>query len=482
MNFSPLITIFLITTFFNLLIYLNPFYGIYSTDFGLMMIQVEDIIKSNFSTFSIQYPSINLDPNFEFYPFTKPFLGKVGNFFYIDFPPFYPLLIAIVKNFFGKFSFTVYSSISSFFNLILIYIFLKKLLIKNLYIHIALVLYSFCTTIFTYNFFLHEYPISVFLISLGIYFAYSFMQNMEYKNLILFGLFSAFSLYFRLEMIFIILGTGISILFVHKSNFVKISFFSFVGFLPFFLILLYLNYYIHGHILGLRYVLTITDNPIILFSDRIAIIKELLFGSFRGLFIQSLFFLLIPILAYSTNSSKEKKFLSTLVLISFLCICFTTPNHGDHIAPRYLFGLYPISVILFVYLLEDFFEMNNAIFYKVLICLIFIYSFFHSAKNFIQVKETFVNLNYFNQALKNIDAEVIIFRTYAEPLNAQNIYLEKKVLVADSKEKLIKLVKILKTKNLKYAISAFGKYQDDLPKIKELKLKIQQEKLFYILW
>lgn len=479
MNFSPYITIFLITIFFNLLIYLNPFYGIYSTDFGLMMIQVEDILKSNFTTFSIQYPSFYIDPNFEFYPFTKPFLGKVGNLFYIDFPPYYPLLISLVKNIFGKYSYTIYSSFSNLFILILIYQFLKKLSVKNLYINLALILYSFCTTIFTYNFFLHEYPISVCLISFGIYFAYSFIQENHYKSLILFGIFSAFSLYFRLEMIFIIIATGISILFIQKSNFIKISFYSLIGFLPFFLILLYLNYYIHGHILGLRYVLTITDNPVILLSERIGIIKELLFGNIRGLFVQSLFFLLIPILAYSTNSSKEKRFLSILVLISFSSICITTPNHGDHIAPRYLFGLYPISVILFVYLLEDFFEMNQAIFYKILICIIFLYSLIHSAKNFIQVKNTFVNLNRFNQALKNTNADVILFRSYAEPLNSQNIYLEKKILVADSIEKLFKLVKILKSKKIKFVISSFGIYSGDLKELGKLNLK--QEKLFYIL-
>lgn len=479
MNFSPYYTIFFITIFFNILIYLNPNYETYSTDFGLMMIQVEDIIKSNFKTFSIQYPSISIDKNFEFYPFTKPFLGKVGNLYYIDFPPFYPYLVAILKFFLDKFAYTILSSFASFFTLVLIFKFLKKLYVQSKFINLALIVYSFCTTIFTYNFFLHEYPLAVFIIFSSIYFCFNFILTEKYSNLVLFGLFSAFSLFFRLEMIFIIIASGISVLAISKSNFFKISFYSLIGFLPFFILLLSLNYYIHGHILGLRYVLTITDNPNILFSERILIIKELLFGSFRGLFVQSLFFLLIPILYFATNPSKEKKFLTILVSISFFAILFTSPNHGDHIAPRYLFGLYPISLILFFYLIEEFFEIYSSIFYKILFALILFYSSFHSFKNFIRVKNTFLELSKFHSSIRKIKSDVLILRSYAEGLNTQNIYLEKKILAATNEKKLKNLIKILNSQNLSYSILSFGVYAKDLEFIKNKNLI--QEKSFYIL-
>jgi hypothetical protein len=480
-NFNPNYTIAIIYLLLNLFVNLNPYFGLNSSDFGLMMIQVEDIIQSNFTSLAIQYSSFNTDPSFEFYPFTKPFLGKVNSAYYIDFPPYYPLMIAFIKIILGKYAYYFFSNLSSLGNLILIKLILSKFSIKQSLIHLSLILYSLCTTIFTYNFFIHEYPLAVFLITFSIYFAINFNFDKNNKELFLFGFFSGISLFFRLEMIFITAATGLALVYSNRKKILPIFVYSLFGFLIPFTILIILNQEIHGHPLGLRFVVTINDNPSLNLIDRINIAKELLFGNFRGLFIQSLFFALIPILGSYSKRDSSKDFFLILIAIAFIAILFSSPNHGDHIAPRYFFGLYPIGVITFIIFLNEFFQVYESKIYKGILFLIIIYSIQNCFKNYVWMHDVFSKLNYFQTTIRDLKTDSVIFTSYAEPLNSQNIYLEKKVQVANTPEKMRRLLEIKKNKGkLNLAIVGFGLYNEafDLKRLYP-KLILNQEKLFY---
>jgi hypothetical protein len=73
------------------------------------------------------------------------------------------------------------------------------------------------------------------------------------------------------------------------------------------------------------------------------ILYGLLFSETRGLFLQTPY-MLFPFFAIGYFWKKDQflleKKISFSILISFFLVCATAPNHGDHFAPRYFFGLF----------------------------------------------------------------------------------------------------------------------------------------------
>lgn len=137
--------------------------------------------------------------------------------------------------------------------------------------------------------------------------------------LILFGLFGAVSLFFRLEMIFVIIACGLSLLMIYPKDFLKIGIYSFLGFILPFALLLYLNFYIHGHPLGLRYALTLTDNASPTLLGRIDIIRDMLFQIRVASFINRLLFSSYHWHCFSQRRFKERA-VSLYYSLDWICL------------------------------------------------------------------------------------------------------------------------------------------------------------------
>ncbi len=433
-NVQPIRTILFIGIIYIFLIFLNPVKGVQFGDFGLMFIQVEDIVNSGYSTFSVQYKGEKVDTNYNFFPFKKPFIGKVGEKYYIDFPPYFPLLNAPFYQGLGVNGLYVLNYISLLLTLLLLYKLGKLYELENSYINLSLILYSFGMTATTYNLVFHEYPLAIFWITLGFYFANIYYKRQESYSLILFGFFGAVSLYFRLEMVFVILACGISLVFVYQKSFFKIAVYSLLGFILPFISLLYLNFFIHGHPLGLRFALTLTDDASPGLLGRIDIIRDLLFSNTRGFFYQSPFVLvLLSIIFFVKELLTKERFLLVIVLIGFISILLTSPNHGDHRAPRYLFGMYPIFSLasaICISCIQNYFRTNvdsKENLGKVLqmtIAFLVIASIYSTFQNYQWMQRAGKNVAKFNEELRKVadHATPIIFRDYAQPLNTQNLY------------------------------------------------------------
>jgi hypothetical protein len=490
---SPILFLFSLSILLVSLVLWNPYKSIQYGDFGLMQIQVDDIIQSNYKDLSIQYKGKELDPDWNYYPFTKPFLGKVNDQFYIDFPPYFPLLNSIFYKLFsinGLFFINLASTIFTFFLIWRIGLLLK---LNNIWIIFSLFLYSFCTTILTYNFVFHEYPLAVYLITLSIYFG--ILYKIDNKNLYLlyFGFFGALSLYFRLEMIFLILSLGFSIAISNPKKFFKIFIFSSLGFIFPFLLLLYLNTKIHNHPLGLRYLLTLTENSTPSILQRIDLVIDMLFSKTRGLFYQSSFFILLPpFFFFIKNKTKEFFYLYLFILLGFFCIFISSPNHGDHRAPRYLFGFFPILTVLFCFSLQNFLlhEMNLKLkkFILVSLLVLVVFSLKSSLENFSILQKSNRAVKEFNLVIQNeFNFDSLILADYGMSLNTQSIYLNKKVFVIENSKDVISFLqknkfkeKFLYSKAFPFRISPEKKLE------METEWKLEFEKIqfnhFHINW
>lgn len=426
------LTILLLSVVLFIVIFLNPLKESTFGDFGLMEIQVFDIIKTNFSTFAYQYPGESIDPDYQFVSFTKPFLGKVNGKYYIDFPPYFPLLNAPFVKLFGVSGFFILNYLS----LIGTFILLNKIAIyfnlSSPYRNLSLFLFGFGTNIFLYNIVFHEYPTAVFLIVLSIYFLLKYLKSERKFHAALFGFFGGLSLVFRLEMIFLLIAGGIGALSYDRKRFLPFTIYSLAGFILPFAGLLYFNYTIHGHILGLRYLLTLTDNPSPDFLQRISIIREMLFSKTRGLLYQSPFVLFSILFLFIKNQIKETLFLKVFLAVSIILILLTSPNHGDHISPRYLFGTYPFLAIAGVLMFQ---RLTETKFQKTAIAAITItilYSFYSSYKSYKWYKDSAVNVSVINSFVQKTGAKNIILADYGYALNLQNSHYQKTFFVAQT--------------------------------------------------
>lgn len=324
-------------------------------DSGFMWIQILDIIQNKFTSFSFKYAGISFDSKGEFLPFMNPFIGAYQGKFYIDFPPYFPLLSAIPRYLLdNNISIYILELVGISAGLFSFFLILNKFTKKISLSLILTLILLFGTTIFTYNLAIHEYSIAIGLLYFGLYF---FITSKE-KNIYIYysALLLGLSLYFRLEFIFPIFSWILIALIYKKHSFRFLALRFGILFSIILLLLFFLNQYIHGHPLGFRYLLTM-NNPETLIIPRSEIIMDLLFGKLRGFFYQSPYLLLmiglgILQIGYTRitrlSIHKEQEYYLVISILILLLISFTAPNHGDHISPRYLFGIYP-SIFLFGY-------------------------------------------------------------------------------------------------------------------------------------
>ncbi|MDX1961120.1 MAG: hypothetical protein SFU98_21300 [Leptospiraceae bacterium] len=429
-NLEPKKFILLLSLLFGILIFSNKYKSTKYGDFGIMQIQLQEMIATNFQDFSIQYQGKDIDPNFDFYPFEKPFVGKVSEKFFIVFPIFFPILNSLLFKLFSYNGLYIINYLALVINLFLIN---ELFIIFNLtkpYRLLGIFLYSFCGTIVCYNFIFHEYPLAILTITVAIFFALKYHQTKHFPSLFLFGLFSGLSLFFRLDFLFTIIIIGLFTIFFNESSFLKIIYYSFLGIIVPVLILFYSNYTIHGHPLGLRYVLNLEESNISLY-ERSMIIFEMLLSPSRGLLIQSSFVLAIPIgFFFFRKHLKEYSILLLIASISTLFILLSSPNDGGHKAPRYLFSIYPFYILICCIFLFQIRNSNVSILKKNIYTYTFLFfciiSFLQTIDNLKLLQKLAKNVIQFNNSiLKESEDRIIIFRDRIQSLNSQEIYLTK---------------------------------------------------------
>ena len=267
-NINPLYLSFLIGITYSILVFINPYKNIFYGDVGLMYVQVQDIIEGGYSDFSLKYKGEEVDPEYKFFPYTKPFLAEINNKHYFVFPPYYLFINTFLFQLFGVNGLYILNLISFVFTLILIYKLGKYFDLENRFINLSVLLYVFGMTASNYNFVFHELTFAIFWITISLYFLFLFFETNKNIHLVLFAFLGAISLFFRLEFIFILFAAGLSLVFYKRKNIFSVILFSILGLVVPFFFLLFLNLKIHNHPLGLRYLLNMTyllSLPIFLF-------------------------------------------------------------------------------------------------------------------------------------------------------------------------------------------------------------------------
>ena len=100
-NLNPINTIFFIGFIYCIFIIINPYKSTHYGDVGLMYAQVQDLIDSGYSKFSLIYRGESIDPEYKFFPYKKPFVGKINQKYYFVFPPYFLLMNAGLFQLFG---------------------------------------------------------------------------------------------------------------------------------------------------------------------------------------------------------------------------------------------------------------------------------------------------------------------------------------------------------------------------------------------
>jgi len=445
-----------ISLFYGVLIFgvknSKPVYG----DSGLMYLQTKQIADSGFSTFQFDYKGSIYDKEVRYAPYKTPFLGKVQESYYVDFPPYFPLLNSGFYKIFGFRGLYIVPFLSFAASLFFLAKIGSILKFTRYQTNFLLIIYSFCTTVHLYNFIYHEYPIAISIYIVSLYFLLdSFLEGERHIfNFMSFGFFAGLSLFFRLELIFIFLSLGLSFLIFKRIHAFKMITFSLAGFAFPFLFLLMLNSHIHGHPLGLRYSLTI-DNSDFSLLEKFRIVKMTLFSPLRGIFFQSPFALAAIVLFFIKKKKNPiENFLFFSITFSFILILATAPNDGDHIAPRYLFGTFSLFSIL---LASQIFELKKFPLQKILgiiVSLTIVISTFFLFKNIRWLAKSDKNIISFNAKLEKIPEKIIIFQEYASPLNLQNSYSDRIFYVAEEEKDLGLLVGLLVTNKVESFVIA----------------------------
>ncbi len=492
-NIHPRIVISFIGLVYAILIIINPYKNIHYGDIGLMYVQVQDIIDSGYSKFSLSYKGESIDPEYKLFPYKKPFVGEVNQKHYFVFPPYFLLMNAILFQLLGNDGLFVLNFLAFLLTLFLIYKLGSQFELDNFFINFSIVLYVFGMTSSNYNFVFHELPFSILWITLSIYFSFLYLRDKRNLHLLLFGFFGAISLFFRLEMVFIIVACGVTLQLALRNNFWQILKFSIIGFIFPFSIFIFFNYQIYDNPFGLRYSLNLTEASGLSLRDKVQIIYDLLFLKARGLFYQSPFTVILFLFPFFYKSLSEKditgswsltfvnrktfsktrskkneeprqKFLFIVISLSLLFILITSPNNGGHISPRYLFGVYPIlsifSVTCYKFILEyfislrekrldSFFYRNLALSFKILFFWLVGFSFFFTYQNYQWLKKSSANVSLFNSKLQSLaDKSPIVFRDYSQPLNAQSLYLNQMTFTLEDLNGLSLLLQKFKSANI----------------------------------
>ena len=233
-----------------------------------------------------------VDPEYKFFPYTKPFLAEINNKHYFVFPPYYLFINTFLFQLFGVNGLYILNLISFVFTLILIYKLGKYFDLENRFINLSVLLYVFGMTASNYNFVFHELTFAIFWITISLYFLFLFFETNKNIHLVLFTFLGAISLFFRLEFIFILFAAGLSLVFYKRKNIFSVILFSILGLVVPFFFLLFLNLKIHNHPLGLRYLLNMTDSSVFSIQEKLGIINDLLFSKSISLFAQSPYILI----------------------------------------------------------------------------------------------------------------------------------------------------------------------------------------------
>ncbi|GBF48866.1 dolichyl-phosphate-mannose-protein mannosyltransferase [Leptospira ryugenii] len=119
----------------------------------------------------------------------------------------------------------------------------------------------------------------------------------------------------------------------------------------------------------------------------------------------------------------------SVFIVSFILVLLQAPNHGDHLSPRYLFGVYP-SILFFTAILYKVYHDQLQKKVKLLVYGLTIITFLFSVKELYKgilfIKTSDKVVRELTERFRSRKESVLVFGDLALPKNLQTIYFEKR--------------------------------------------------------
>lgn len=199
---SALCSIILIATVYVLTLCILQKRGFWIGDNAAKFLQVQTVINSNYSDYSLPWPGKVLDPDFAYnpLPFGAGFLQETTNKLFCMYSPVFPTVSSFFFRFFGFWGLYFLPLLSSVLMLAGLAKIAKTISPKASAQHPTVIIAGLCTPIWFYSVVFWEHALAVCLCVWGVYFYLQFLKAKSYKHLLIGSILAAFSIYFRDEL------------------------------------------------------------------------------------------------------------------------------------------------------------------------------------------------------------------------------------------------------------------------------------------
>ena len=199
-SFGNLHAIILIAVVYLISLGLLEKRGFWNVDNANKFIQLQAIVNSNYSDYSIPWPGSAVDPDFEYNPLPHPFSAVKDHKLFSIYSPIFAIVSSPflrICGFWGLYILPLAFSILLLFGLVSM---LKTMGCEKSARNYAVLIAGLCTPIWFYSVVFWEHIIAVSLCVWGISFVLKFLKSGSGKYLILGAVTSTFSIYFRDEL------------------------------------------------------------------------------------------------------------------------------------------------------------------------------------------------------------------------------------------------------------------------------------------
>ncbi len=332
-----------------------------ASDQGIKILQVKDFIQKNYTSFSAIYKGHAIDPDNAFFPIPWPSAFKVKNEIFYAFPFFITVVFTPVYLFTGVTGLNIMCMLFGLLTIFTCYCIARELKMSETNTKLMLIFTGVASIIPLYSYFLAEYTLSIFLVTLSILLVIKGKESDSTPLFMLAGFSAGFSAFLRIELglYCVLLFFGVLIFKIHSGGKRQVAA-LFAGLSVCALALMIINYYVTGNIFGL------TGFEFFQKSGDTFPLSERLFRLFEAFFFSSTklgIFVAWPIYVFlfalfkkkywsEKNSQIFKFFLFTILPFFFIITFFVNLKCGIILGPRFILVLQPLLTILLFLLLD----------------------------------------------------------------------------------------------------------------------------------
>ncbi len=452
--------------------------GLRVGDGAIKQQQVADLVHNGFPDFTCRYSGATIDPEYRFLPLdmkrgatmTHVYQGKC----YYVFPFYYTALQYPLVLLMGRFGSFFLSIVFGILTLISSYLIARRLGLKpeTQFIFLTFLLLGSAFSVFATD--LSETIISIFGVTLGIYYLIRREEAPSIADLATAGILFGFAALFRQEVILLAASIGLVHLFysIQKPRYLIFS-------LSFGILVLaqaYINQAVVGHPLGSRGHLQNSITESFDLVQQLDYLKQLLFYGKGSLGLFGAYPILLFFIRWKRETVSMNQIFFAILVFIFVSALLTSPKfwQGVMFGPRFLMTILPVSFLFCFSILEKHWSTDSKLLKAIMI--LFIGYSIVGALSFDRLYHKFTHSIVMEQAeLNRFTEKTIIYRQGSVFLPSNSFDIERNVFELDQPENFDILLGKLETIGIqKITVVGFkDSYRQDVlvPESKRFELK-----------